>query len=168
MPLSQKHLLVIECLTRDILRETYREREEMIPPIDLNKIADSTGLKIMAGESSNPNLVGTYDRQKRLITVKKSDPLFRKMFTVAQALGYYYLHSDNSSETFYRHHQDFLEAHPEDNRESEVNWFAASLLTPKRIFILFGKFIGNIDALAECFGVSSTVCYYRLKHLGMI
>ena len=140
----------------------------MIPPIDLNKIADSTGLKIMAGESSNPNLVGTYDRQERLITVKKSDPRFHKAFTVAHLLGHHYLHSDKPFEIFYRHYRTLLEADPEENQESEANWFAASLLAPKRIFILFWRFIGNIDALAECFGVSSTVCYYRLKLLGMI
>ena len=168
MILSQERLWMIECLSMDIIRETYSENEDIIPPIDLNKIVEKAGLKIMAGEASNPNLAGVYNRQEGLIIVKKSDPRFRKVFTIAQAVGHYYLHTDKSSETFYRHQQDLLEAYPEERQACEANWFAASLLTPKRIFTLFGRFIRNIDALAECFGVSSTVCYYRLKHLGMI
>lgn len=168
MPLSQERLISIECFTMDLLREAYGEGKDIPPPIDLNKMVNLAGLEIMAKDTCHPDFAGMYDRQKGLIIVKKSDPLFHKVFTVAHELGHYYLHSDKLSEIFYRHHQHFLEAFPEEDQECEANWFAASLLTPKRIFILFWKFIQNIDALAECFGISSTVCYYRLKHLGMV
>jgi Zn-dependent peptidase ImmA (M78 family) len=168
MPLSQERLISIECFTMDLLRESYGESKYILPPIDLNKLVNIAGLKIMAKETHHPDFAGIYDRQKGLIIVKKSDPLFHKVFTVAHELGHYYLHTDKPSEIFYRHHQHLLEAYPEEDQECEANWFAASLLTPKRIFILFWRFIQNIDALAECFGISSTVCYYRLKHLGMV
>ncbi len=58
MILSQERLLMIECLSMDIIRETYGKNEDITPPIDLNKIVDKAGLKIMAGETRHPDLVG--------------------------------------------------------------------------------------------------------------
>ena len=87
MILSQERLWMIECLSMDLLREIYTKNEDIIPPIDLNKIVDKAGLKIMAGETRHPDLSGIYDRQEGLIIVKKSDPRFRKVFTIAQAVG---------------------------------------------------------------------------------
>lgn len=165
MSLSKERILTIESLTMDLLREAYGS-EDVIPPIDLNKIAETAGLQIMAGELDNSNVAGSYDRKNRVIVVKKNDPLFRKVFTVAHELGHYYLHADKPSEIFYRQDLDFLEAR--DEKDQEANWFAASLLMPKTTFIRFWMIVRNIDDLAMRFGVSSTACYYRLKNLGMI
>ena len=56
----------------------------------------------------------------------------------------------------------------EKDQEQEANWFAASLLMPKNIFIRFWTIIKDIDELASRFEVSNQAAYYRLKNLGMI
>lgn len=168
MSLNKERILMIESLTADLLRESYGEDREITPPIDLNKIVDQAGLKIMVGEVDNPNIAGSYDRKERLIIVKKSDPLFRKVFTIAHELGHYYLHTNKPSEIFYRQGLDFLVDSDEKDQEQEANWFAASMLMPKVVFLRLWMVIRDMDALAKLFGVSSTACYYRLKNLGMI
>jgi Zn-dependent peptidase ImmA (M78 family) len=168
MPLSKERILTIESLTVDLLREAYGESEDIIPPVNLNKIVEKAGLTIMTGEVDNPNMAGSYDRKERLIVVKKSDPWFRKVFTIAHELGHYYLHTNKPSEIFYRQDLDFLVDDAEKDQEQEANWFAASLLMPKTVLIRFWMVIRDIDELAKRFGVSSTACYYRLKNLGMI
>lgn len=168
MSLSKERILTIESLTMDLLREAYGENEDIIPPIDLNKIVEKAGLHIMTGEVDNPNIAGSYDRKERLIIVKKSDPLFRKVFTIAHELGHYYLHTNKPSEIFYRQDLDCLVDSDEKAQEQEANWFAASLLMPKTVFTRFWMLIRDMDDLAQRFGVSSTACYYRLKNLGMI
>ncbi len=168
MSLSKERILTIESLTMDLLREVYGGSEEIIPPIDLNKIIEKAGLTLMTGEGGNPNIAGSYDRVERTITVKKSDPWFRKVFTIAHELGHYYLHTNKPSEIFYRQDLDFLVKGDEIEQEQEANWFAASLLMPKMVFSRFWMLIQDIDELAQRFGVSSTACYYRLKNLGMI
>ena len=47
MSLSKERILAIESLTMDLLREAYGENEDIIPPIDLNKIIEKAGLNIM-------------------------------------------------------------------------------------------------------------------------
>jgi Zn-dependent peptidase ImmA (M78 family) len=167
MALSKERILTIESLTMDLLREAYTG-EDIIPPINLNKIVERAGLNLMTGEVDNPNIAGFYDRKERLIVVKKSDPLFRKVFTIAHELGHYYLHANKPSEIFYRQDLDCLVDGDEKLQEQEANWFAASLLMPKNVFIRFWMLIRDMDELAQRFGVSSTACYYRLKNLGMI
>lgn len=168
MSLSKERILTIESLTMDLLREVYGGNEDIIPPVDLNKIIEKAGLTLMAGEGDNPNIAGSYDRTERMIIVKKSDPWFRKVFTIAHELGHYYLHTNKPSEIFYRQDLDFLVDNDERDQEQEANWFAASLLMPKMVFSRFWMLIRDIDELAQRFGVSSTACYYRLKNLGMI
>ena len=168
MSLSKERILAIESVTMDLLREAYGVSEDVIPPINLNKIIEKAGLTLMAGEGGHPSIAGSYDRTERLIIVKKSDPWFRKVFTIAHELGHYYLHTHKSSEIFYRQDLDSLVDGDEKDQEQEANWFAASLLMPKTILIRFWMLIRDIDELAQRFGVSSTACYYRLKNLGMI
>lgn len=110
----------------DLLREAYGEGKDILPPINLNKMVNLAGLKIMAKETRHPDFAGIYDRQKGLIIVNKSDPLFHKVFNVAHELRHYCLHSNKLSEIFYRHHQYLLEAYPEEGQECGANWFAAS------------------------------------------
>jgi Zn-dependent peptidase ImmA (M78 family) len=167
MSLSKERVMTIENLTMDLLREAYGSGD-IIPPIDLDKITAHNGLKIMSGDFKDPNISGTYDRTVRTIFVKKSDPLFRKVFTVAHELGHYHLHADKPHEIFYRQDLDHLVESDEKDQEQEANWFAASLLMPKNVFIRFWTIIKDIDELASRFGVSNQAAYYRLKNLGMI
>ena len=73
MSLSKERILMIESMTMDLLREAYGQ-EEIIPPIDLDKIVVSDGLKVMAGDFKNIAISGAYNRKDRTIVVKKGDP----------------------------------------------------------------------------------------------
>jgi len=166
MALSKEEVLKIESLTMDLLRDAYRETE-IIPPIDLDKVIQHSGLVIKAADFENPDIAGAYDRTSALILIKKSDPYFRQVFTVAHELGHYYLHKEKPDEIFYRGDFENLDG-GQKKQEQEANWFASSLLMPQEIFIKFWSILKNINELASSFGVSSVACYYRLKNLGII
>ena len=168
MSLSKERIMTIENLTMDQPREAYGS-EEITPPIDLDKITATAhnGLKIMGGDFKDLNISDTYDRTVRTIFVKKSDPLFRKVFTVAHELGHHHLHANKPRKIFYRQDLDQLAESDEKDQEQEANWFAASLLIPKNVFIRFW-IIKDIDELASRFGVSNQAAYYRPKNLSMI
>ncbi len=174
MSLTRERILEIECFTMDLLKDVYRDTE-IIPPIDLEKVIQRSGLALKAGNfPQGYNIAGFYDKNRSEIVVEKDDPLFRQVFTVAHELGHYYLHKDKPEEIFYRSDMDNLNAE-QKNQEQEANWFAASLLMPKETFLKFWNVLKNINAstfsineLARRFEVSSGACYFRLKNLGMI
>jgi Zn-dependent peptidase ImmA (M78 family) len=173
MSLSKEEIIKIECLTMDLLRDAYRD-SEIFPPIDLDKIIQHSGLSVKAGHFPDRNIAGAYNRKDGLILIEKNDPSFRQVFTVAHELGHYYLHADKPDEIFFRSDLDNLDD-TQKKQEQEANWFAASLLMPKELFIHFWKILKNVNRLdfsindlASRFEVSSTACYYRLKNLGII
>lgn len=65
-----------------------------------------------------------------------------------------------------QHEIGFSKENPEDNlQHSAANFFAVCLLMPARWFRKYWEKYGEIDAMAEVFGVSKTAAQYRLMGL---
>jgi len=164
MSLTKETILKIESLTSDLVQEVYGEGQDIIPPINLDKVIKFSGLVVKIGKFDDPDIIGMYDRKQSAILLLEGDSFVRQAFTAAHELGHYYLHKDKPNEIFYR--KDFYLLDDDDKgQEQEANWFAASLLMPREIFSIFYKKLGNIEQLAKRFNVSSTSVYYRVKNL---
>lgn len=164
MSLTKETILKIECLTSDLAQEAYGNEEEIVPPINLDKVIKYSGLTVKIGKFEDPDIIGMYDRKQSAILLSEGDSFTRQSFTTAHELGHYYLHKDKPNEIFYR--KDFYLLDDSDKiQEQEANWFAASLLMPREVFSIFYKKLGNIEQLAKRFNVSSTAIYFRVKNL---
>lgn len=90
-----------EYLTRDILEDAYLF-DEVIPPIDLNKVLEDQGFTLYQGEFKDPDMMGVYFREEKKIYVRSNTVYANKAFLTAKALGHYFLHPQIEERTFYR------------------------------------------------------------------
>ena len=164
MALSPEKIDSIEAKAADTLDFAYTDGKLELP-INLEKVAVSYGLEIKNATFKNPDVVGFYDRNSKKIYVDKNDPFGRKSFTIAHELGHHILHQEKTSDVFLR--LDSLNLDLQDKEdETEANWFAASLLMPKKILSAYWEKIHDVEILAQIFGVSKTAMVWRLKNLG--
>lgn len=95
------------------------------------------------------------------IILNQNFPPQRKVFTLAHELGHFVLHKGEMR--FRLDKIDYSEA--ESIKETEANYFAASLLVPKDKLIRILRTAGNIgsEMIASYFGVSTPVIENRIK-----
>ncbi len=168
MGLAPEKIHSIETTAADILIDAYGQNlEEILPPVDLRKIAEKNGLTIKIGKFSDPEISGVYKRDSQTIYISQDEQDTRQAFTIAHELGHFFLHEQKDSEVFFR--KDTLELTEEKRAEErEANWFAASLLMPRDLTIKVWKTFRSIDKVAQLFSVSQSAAYYRLKNLGLV
>ena len=166
MGLDKNKIEYIECFTWDLLKDIYKD-DVIIPPIDLDRLANNAGIEIKQGNFENPEISGAYEKNKKIIYINESDSYVRKAFTFAHELGHFYLHKNKPTETFFRSDMQSIE---EEHRqvEQEANWFAASILMPKKPLVQLWDFTRDIQELARRCEVSSLALHYRLKNLGLL
>ncbi len=157
----------IESKTLDILVDVYGGLDNILPPIDLNRIIRKYNIQLKTGKFSNPDISGVYDRKACSIYVAQDDQPERQRFTIAHELAHYFLDDNVKEDIFLR--SEALNLDKEGKKQDmEANAFAASLLMPeflvKRIWMQFK----NTETIAQVFGVSNSACYYRLKNLGLM
>jgi|SRR3989338_9162414 len=164
MVLSQEKIDSLEAKAADTLDFAYTD-SKLEFPINLEKIATSYGLEIKNATFKNADVVGYYDRDAKKIYVDKNDSFGRKSFTIAHELGHHILHQKRARDVFLR--LDTLNLELQDKEEeAEANWFAASLLMPKKVLSAYWEKIQDVEVLAQIFGVSKTAMVWRLKNLG--
>src|SRR3989344_1864923 len=161
--LSRESIELIEAKAEDVLKSAY-QTEVFDVPVNLEKIALSNGLKVENALFTNEETIGLYDRKEKMIFVRNDMLFSRKAFTIAHELGHHILHEDKKKEVFLRLNSLNIDIQ-EEKEEAEANWFAASLLMPKKIITEYYKNIKDLDLLAEMFGVSKTALVWRLKNL---
>ena len=163
---SAERIEKIECLTWDLLSEVYG-KEPVVPPIDLNRVANYLGLEIWQGSFQDERIVGAYDKTERTIYLAEDIPYVRKAFTMGHEIGHFLLHEQRPKETFYRCDMDAVE---EENKleEQEANWFSASLLMPRRVVRSLWLATKDSTEVARMCGVSSLAAHYRLANLGLL
>ncbi|MEC7838567.1 MAG: ImmA/IrrE family metallo-endopeptidase [Chlamydiota bacterium] len=167
MALSKERIEEIECITWDLLTETFRTANDMHPPINLNILLRKAGINLKQGTFGDQDISGAYNRSEKVIYINKNDSFVRKTFTIAHELGHHYLHENTVAKEFFR--KDMFSIEKEHKiEEQEANWFAASLLMPKSFIKELWKATNDTQAIAAIFGVSSTAVYYRLKNLGLL
>lgn len=170
MTLSKEQINSIETKALDALSSAYdgASVEDIYPPIDLVKVAQQFGLTIKSGQFVDESISGAYQRAEKTIYVSEGETPQRKLFTIAHELGHHVLHENKKDhEVFYRSNLLNLDKEKREE-ETEANWFAASLLMPRSLFVKVWQAYGDVEKVADLFRVSPTAVYFRLKNLQLI
>ena len=135
-------------------------------PVDLNAILKSLELK-SERHILRPAVSGSYKKDAHEIKVNRLDSRSRQAFTIAHEIGHAVLHGDRPDDTFWR-----SEANDPScaltQEEQQANWFAASLLMPRKsVEAAWGR-VRDLGELKDLFGVSAQAMEYRLKNLRLI
>lgn len=173
---------------REQTRKLLAEYEIIVPPVDVEKLAQSLGLQVRyqyAEDSLSGFLVKDANTGRNIIGVNNGHSLNRKRFTIAHEIGHYILHEKEFLHVD-RTNADFQirlrneEAHKgTDVDEIEANLFAAEILMPADFLQKDLVEIGNLslqedngmdklDNLAKKYGVSFPALNFRLINLGYI
>jgi Zn-dependent peptidase ImmA (M78 family) len=163
MVLSKDRIDYIEALAQTTLDDALQQK--IILPIPIQRIVAYYGLTLKIGKFDNSEVVGSYQRDTKVISVSQDDPYTRTSFTIAHELGHHFLHAEMPSEIFYRA-ATYQPDVQDDKIEAEANCFAACLLMPLSKMKVFYPFLKNEpDKLADLFGVSKIAMNYRIKNL---
>lgn len=165
MALNHEKIEEIETSAWDLILETYPD-DNIVPPIDITKIANNLGVEIKFGKFTDSGVDGAFIRKDRIIYINSSIPYKRQAFTISHELGHYLLHEGKEQETFYR--RDMFKFDDDKTQEQEANWFAASLLMPNQLVNHYCKIFNTVQEIADVFMVSYSAAYWRLKHLRYI
>ena len=150
-------------------------------PIPLRRIAKSCDDLHIVKDSLDGDLSGFLyrDKNRAVIGVNTKHALVRQNFTIAHELGHYLLHEQEQlhvDHEFRVRLRNDVSSQGTDEAEREANFFAASILMPKRFIekdieqedyvdLLDDEFLPN---LAHKYGVSTQALINRLKSLGYI
>lgn len=103
-------------------------------PVDLEKVADTFGVKISYQDLENRELSGllSISDDGAMIVVNAEHHLNRQRFTIAHELGHYVLHANQGTKLFLDaiYHRSSVSSEGTDSMEIEANRFAAELLMP--------------------------------------
>lgn len=155
----------IESLARDVIEEAYSQnRQQIAPPINLQKILDYNGLCLKIATFKDPRILGAIDKKEKIIYVVPEQPYKRKVFTIAHELGHFFLHNEIEAEFFFREDAIRPESNS-DNKETEANWFASSLLMPDFLVKRFWPQFNTSAMISDLFRVSNSAANFRIKNL---
>ena len=149
-------------------------------PVPVERIAKAKGARIFH-QSLEDNVSGFLyrDKTQAVIGVNTHHAPARQNFTTAHELGHFLLHEQEQlhiDHEFRVRLRDDVSSLGTDDDEREANFFAASLLMPKRFleedleteeyFDLLGD--DFLSDLSRKYGVSTQALVNRLKNLGYI
>lgn len=159
--------------------DAIRKRFNMYDlPIDLNVLAEKSGIEIKYGDFEAEMSGFAYQKAKtKYIGVNVAESAVRQRFTIAHEFGHIFMHQhdslsyDPSVELI--HFRDEHSATGADSKEREANAFAAELLMPAEIVKKEIQDMKGIDLhdpiavgrLADRFGVSQAALTVRLVSL---
>lgn len=138
------------------------------PEHSLLELAEKVGVKVYENDLAHiePNLSGIilYDDP----TTKTGPKIFidrgmskqRKQFTLAHELGHHFLHEGTKLRL---DKLDYSKSDKDTKDESEANYFAASLLVPKKLLLKKLEEGYSKDKLAQYFDVSLPVIDNRIR-----
>lgn len=114
-------------------------------PINVFEIARKLNFDIMYGKFRHESIYGAIwdgdeeleiggKRSKRFILVNAEDSKERQLFTIAHELGHFVLHCTDQANFFERYHGGDSQPPKAKEIEDEADFFAASLLMPRKEF----------------------------------
>lgn len=143
------------------------------PPIDIKRLIDNIGIRLIRYDFSNAERAGNYplgsiigaalsDGDNLDILCANNLTLNRVRFTIAHELAHCCLHNDNLE-------INHLELRTDDNsdRERDANIFAGELLIPySSLMSIYNQLLKpSLSVLAQIFQVSTSVMKARLNYL---
>jgi Zn-dependent peptidase ImmA (M78 family) len=158
------------------------------PPIDVKKIAERLGYRVVLKFFDEEDLSGTVMRDARGVVTLGINTLHapvRQRFSIAHEIGHAWLHlASGRQESFFVDppagvfFRDSKASHGEDQKEIEANQFAAALLMPNQLVDgSLAALAGSpkrltidtaVSQLATRFNVSTQAMRFRLVTLGFI
>ena len=145
-------------------------------PIDPLLLAHCERIEVNNATFTNSDVAGMIVKRGHdvAILINRSDPPFRKRFTIAHELGHFFLHLDDDGEfvdkdaNLFRRQPDDARVITEDrNREIQANMFAASLLMPAAEVRRYWRERRSVDELAKIFKVSNMAMGIRVDSLDL-
>jgi Zn-dependent peptidase ImmA (M78 family) len=165
------------------VEELLEEHNITAVPIAIEVIARAEGLPVVE-TAMDADVSGALIKSNSLrgIAVNAAQAPVRKRFTVAHELAHHLLNhvdEDHLDWQFTVLRRDGRSSEANDWREIEANFFAASLLMPKRMLrkdlekkMLYNGELGLDDSdvlmLAKKYNVSQNAMHYRLVNLGFL
>lgn len=149
------------------------EHDVTSPPVPVDKIARKIGVNLKYGDLGEVSGLLVRVEGDATIGVNANHPPVRKRFTIAHELGHFLLHGGISShyDRDYKINYRSSESSQATNiEEIEANFFAASLLMPRR-FLNYDNAVDSLDndisvgRLAERYRVSRHALSLRLVNL---
>lgn len=167
MGLTKSTITNIEAKAYDLLFSAYGNVEALHPPINLAEVLNKLSLTLKVGNFKDSSISGYYDQSTKTIYISEDEPYSRQIFTIAHEIGHYLLHQDKQSDVFYR--LDAIQLEKQDKQEEqEANWFAASLIMPKSLVVMYWNVLKDAEKMANLFQVSHLAMSWRLKNLGLL
>ena len=170
--------MLMAILTRDRQQEIDQKIEQIkldygisYPEDNLLKIPEALGIQVHS--VALPDIDGKKVKgvikwpeqgsngQTAMIYLNESLSETTRAFTLAHELGHFILHPNEEKlriDLF-----DYSQDTEESQKETEANYFAASLLVPKEKLFKLIELTKSLDAIAEYFGVSRPVIETRIK-----
>jgi Zn-dependent peptidase ImmA (M78 family) len=150
---------------------------DLEPPIDIEKIAKSRGLKLVSYPLGD-DVSGLLSIKDGTIGYNQKESGVRKRFTIAHELGHVELHKEKSDlfvdKQFLFRGKNSRDTPANQILEQEANAFASAILMPtdlvKREVEKIEMDLGSEEAikeLARIFGVSTTAMSLRISGLGL-
>ena len=156
--------------------ETLRRHELITVPINPLVLAHLANIEVNNVEFTNSDVAGMIVKRgvDVAIFLNRSDPPFRKRFTIAHELGHYFLHLEEDGEfvdedanLFRRQPGEGRQMTDDRRREIQANMFAASLLMPAVDVRRYWNERRSVEELARIFKVSSTAMGIRVDSLDL-
>lgn len=160
------------------------EYEQSGPPVDIRRIAEVEGIKVVERPSPEADFSGFYLVEEGVPVIginTASANKGRERFTLAHELAHHFLHEQQEGvphvdRRFVVKFRNDESSKGEYIEEMEANLFAASLLMPeqflRRSVSIFTTFDYDDDdltsKLAEEYGVSKQAITIRLANLGLV
>lgn len=128
------------------LRARYSKIEGMVdlllvqygqdkPPVKIEKVVNGLGLEVRAGDLKDVSGLLVRTGETAIIGVNSTQSRVRQRFTIAHELGHYLLHDGIQHHVDHTYRVNFrseISSSATSTDEIEANFFAASLLMPKR------------------------------------
>lgn len=164
-------------------REVVEEHGSNELPVNVEEIAKSLGVTVVADPSSSDDISGFFilDEGQPIIGVNAKHSPARQRFTIAHELGHYLLHRPGEGvayvdKAFLVKFRNAESSSGEYSEEIEANLFAAELLMPhseiQKAISQCSTFDAHdddrISELANRFGVSQQALLIRLGNLGLV
>jgi Zn-dependent peptidase ImmA (M78 family) len=150
--------------------QILKEHGLFLIPVDPVTLANNIGIKVNNAVFSDDNLSGLIAKRGSNVSilVNKSDPPYRKRFTIAHELGHHFLHLLSDGEFVDNKVDLFRDGEGGDQSkkvEVQANQFAAALLMPSELLKNEYRKNNDISDLARKFNVSEEAMGYRLQRL---
>ena len=155
--------------------EVLRQHGLYSLPVDPVVLANRVGITVANAKLADESVAGLIVRRgaRTMILVEQADPPYRKRFSIAHALGHYFLHLPGDGEIVDRRADMYRRTEPRGHvfdvqrMEIEANKFAAELLMPQEFVRKEWDRNPSIALMARVFNVSEEAMGYRVDALNL-